>query len=239
MSLGGGGGVGRKKQPSSRRPCLRRGGGGARALDGTRIRAASEHEPVVVLVCVCVCVRVPTCVLYEADTCITYSSVLSAGLPHCVFQHASQSLCRMHYLTLTLTRMQIAAEIFILDILANRLERFSNRLWQSNVQVSRPLAFILHFTTSGHGETPWKSNYERSGLKRASKFQSNGSRKWKMMRHICSTIPNEWKQFQSWKAASKGIKYWKCYLSLWLFWFCDKHYAPESTNWITITKQMS
>lgn len=102
----------------------------------------------------CVCVHVPTCVLYEADTCITYSSVLSAGLPHCVFQHASQSLCRMHYLTLTLTRMQIAAEIFILDILANRLERFSSRLRESNAQVSRPLAFILHFTTSGRGETP-------------------------------------------------------------------------------------
>lgn len=44
------------------------GGGGARALDGTKIRAASEHEPVVVLVCMCVCVHVPTCVLYEALT---------------------------------------------------------------------------------------------------------------------------------------------------------------------------
>lgn len=107
-------------------PLSLEGEGGVRALDGTKIRAASEHEPVVVLVCMCVCVHVPTCVLYEADTRITYSSVLSAGLPHCVFQHASQSLCRMHYLTRTLTRMQIAAEIFILDILAKRLERFSN-----------------------------------------------------------------------------------------------------------------
>lgn len=60
------------------------GGGGARALDGTKIRAASEHEPVEVLVCMCVCAHTPHVYFYEADTSITYSSVLSAGLPHCV-----------------------------------------------------------------------------------------------------------------------------------------------------------
>lgn len=108
---------------------------------GIKIRAASEREPVVILVCMRVCVHVPTCVLYEADTSITYSSVLSAGLPRCVFQHASQSLCHMHYLTLTLTLMQIGAEIFILDTLTYCPERCSHRLC-SNPWSTR--AFILH-----------------------------------------------------------------------------------------------
>lgn len=122
--------------------------GGARALDGTKIRAASQHEPVVVLVCMCVCAHTPHVYFYEADTSITYSSVLSAGLPHCVFQHASQSLCHMHYLTLTLTLMHIAAEIFLLDILTYLLERFSHRLWQSSAQISL-VHLLVHFTTYG------------------------------------------------------------------------------------------
>lgn len=113
-------------------------------LDGTKIRAASEHEAVAVLVCTRVCVHVPTCVLYEADTSITYSSVLSAGLPHSVFQRASQSLCHMHYLRLALPLMQIAAEIFMLDVLTYRLSR------RRSVQISRPhVDFFLLFSTSG------------------------------------------------------------------------------------------
>lgn len=82
----------------------------------------------VVLVCMHACVCAHMCVHYEADTSITYSSVLSAGLPHCVFQHASQSLCHMHYLTHTLTLMQIATELFISDMLTYCLVWFSHRL---------------------------------------------------------------------------------------------------------------
>lgn len=152
-------------------------GGGARALDGTKIRAASEHEPVVVLVCVCVCAHTPHVYFYEADTSITYSSVLSAGLPHCVFQHASQSLCHMHYLTLTLTLMHIAAEIFLLDILTYLLERFSHRLWQSSAQIS--LVHLRLFYISPHMGLPkiTKSNDDCSGMERASTFQARGSAK--------------------------------------------------------------
>lgn len=129
------------------------GEGGGGALEGTKIRAAAEHEPVAVLVCASICVHVPTCVLYEADTSITYSSVLSAGLPHSVFQHASQSLCHMHYLTLALTLMQIAAEIFVLDLLTYRLERFTHRLRRWSVQISRPRVYLFQiFSTSGCAE---------------------------------------------------------------------------------------
>lgn len=82
----------------------------------------------VVLVCMHACVCAHMCVHYEADTSITYSSVLSARLPHCVLQHASQSLCHIHYLTHTLTLMQIVTELFISDMLTYRLVWFSHRL---------------------------------------------------------------------------------------------------------------
>lgn len=90
-----------------------------------------EHEPACgsgLHACLCVCAHM--CVHYEADTSITYSSVLSAGLPHFVFQHASQSLCHIHYLTHTLTLMQIVTELFISDMLTYRLVWFSHRLQQ-------------------------------------------------------------------------------------------------------------
>lgn len=74
------------------------------------------------------------CVRYEADTSITYSSVLSAGLPHCVFQHAWQSLCHMHYLTHALALMQIATQLFISDMLTYCLVSFSHRLQQTNAR---------------------------------------------------------------------------------------------------------
>lgn len=120
-------------------------------------------------VCTRVCVRVPTCVLYEADTSITYSSALSAGLPHSVFQHASQSLRHMHYLTLTLPLMQIAAEMFMLDMLAYRLERFSHRLWRRSLQISPPRVCLFyvsaHLVVQTLPEITNNENYQRSGLK--------------------------------------------------------------------------
>ena len=70
----------------------------------------------VVMVCMHARVCAHMCVHYEADTSIIYSSALSARLPHCVFQHASQSLCHMHYLTHTRTPalMQIATRAIYL-----------------------------------------------------------------------------------------------------------------------------
>lgn len=70
----------------------------------------------VVMVCSHARVCAHMCVHYEADTSIIYSSALSARLPHCVFQHASQSLCHMHYLTHTRTPtlMQIATRAIYL-----------------------------------------------------------------------------------------------------------------------------
>lgn len=88
-----------------------------------------EHEPAFgLLACFCVCECAHMCVHYEANTSITYSSVLSAGLPHCVFQHAWQSLCHMHYLTHALALMQIATQLFISDMLTYCLVWFSHRL---------------------------------------------------------------------------------------------------------------
>lgn len=90
------------------------------------------------LACMHACVCAHMCVHYEADTSITYSSVLSAALPHCVFQHALQSLCHMHYLTHTLTLMQIATELFVLDMLTYCLVWFSHRLEQITAQNRLP-----------------------------------------------------------------------------------------------------